>query len=576
MDVHKTAFPVYEEDDDRGLSKTFRLSIIAGSVLIMIAVILCLVVILPRSGRRKVLEGSSAELIVLACRATRFPDVCESSLKADPSAVAATQAEGLVMAAISVASKEGVHSHYLAQNLLRMSGGSVNLTAAARDCEYLLRRAGSFFARCQQVTPLISQIEDVQTWMSAVLTYENDCRSALSYVNTTKVVDGVMKDMDYVIMLTSNALSMVYAFRTYGGDTARWQPPTQRSVGGGSAASKGGSGSGSWPVGRGVTVSKDGSGQFGSIQAAVDAAPEGATARFTIYVKRGRYEETVMIPAEKPLLAFVGDGMDQTVITGFRNAQMPGVTTYDSATVAVDGDGFVAVGMTFQNSAGPAMHQAVALRVDSDLAAFYNCSFLGFQDTLYVHSLRQFYRNCRIEGTIDFIFGNSAAFFQNCQIFIRPGNPGVATSVVAAHGRTDPAETTGLVFHNCTLDGTPPFLEAYRSSPNLHRVYLGRPLELFSRTIFLENRLSQIFRPDGWLPWNGTFALSTLFYAEYLDNGPGADPAHRISWSSQISYSEALFFTIAPFIQGDRWLPATNVPFSLVLQLEEAAVDSLG
>lgn len=577
VDVHKTAIPVYEEDDDRGLSKTFRISIVTGSILIMIAVILCLAVILPRSGKRhdkKLLaeEYYNIQDIAMACRATRYSDVCEASLRNDPSAVGAVRVQDLVKAAIGVAMREELGSHKSAQDLLRMSGGNVNLTAAAGDCEYLLGRAGVLLGRSQAFGLGVVVVEDVQAWMSAGLTYENDCRSALSYVNTTNIVSELIAEMDYVITLTSNALSMVDALRTYGNDITKWQPPTRRTVWGWSGKGemdglldRSSSVENSVASAGAVTVAQDGSGQYTSVQAAVDAAPEGALERFTIYIRQGRYEETVRIPATKTYLALVGDGMGQSIITGRRNAQMPGITTYDSATVAVDGDHFVAVAMTFENTAGPSMHQAVALRVDSDKSVFYNCSFLGFQDTLYVHSLRQFYRNCRIEGTIDFVFGNAAAVFQNCDIGIRPGNAGVSTSVVAAQGRTDPAETTGLVFQNCSIDGTLAFEQGFRQSPASHRVYLGRPWKLFSRTLFLECRLSEIIRPEGWLPWNGSFALDTLFYGEYLDVGDGAGRAHRVPWSDQISYTDALFFTVAPFIQGDRWLPATNVPFTLAL-----------
>ena len=194
--------------------------------------------------------------------------------------------------------------------------------------------------------------------------------------------------------------------------------------------------------------------------------------------------------------------------------------------VAVDGDQFVAVGMTFENRAGPMKHQAVALRVDSDMSAFYNCSFLGHQDTLYVHSLRQFYRACRIEGTIDFIFGNGAAVFQACTILFRPGLRGVSTSVVTAQGRSDPAQTTALVFHDCRLDATPAFHLQLQLQQGMQHVYLGRPWKLFSRTVFLKCSMPAFLHPDGWLPWKADFALSTLFYAEYNSSGPGAAPAN--------------------------------------------------
>lgn len=609
----QSSLPAFEEDDDRGLSRTFRFSIIFGSALIMLAVILCLVLVLPRSSHKSPKHDNSSKLlwwnhlhvhtspqvllnpsgllhhlkhhhhhhprlykqpldgglslspfIVSACSATLFPDVCQASLVSDPSALAATSVNLVLDSAIALSRAKTLSLRLLSQNLLLSASGNVNLTTAAEDCVYLLGRAAYFFKK-SQATPSAGQVPwqvaDTQAWMSASLTYENDCRSALSYVNTSNAVDNLMRQLSYAITITSNALSMVDAYRAFGNNTSVWVPPTRltvyKEVQPPSEAA-----SGDWWQKSALTVALDGTGDYSSVQAAVDAAPEGVTTWFVIHVREGVYRETVKIPSTKTRLALIGDGMGRTVITGNRNAQMPGVTTYDSATVAVDGDRFVAVGMTFENTAGPQKHQAVALRVDSDFAAFYNCSFLGFQDTLYVHSLRQFFKSCQIEGTIDFIFGNAAAFFQDCTILFRPGLTNVGTSVVTAQGRTDPGETSALVFHKCMLDGTVPFLQ---ESPRSHASYLGRPWKSFSRTVFLECVMAGFFRPEGWLPWNGSFALETLFYGEYLSAGAGGHAAGRVPWSTQMSHDAALFFTIAPLIQGDRWLPSTNLPFSLSL-----------
>ncbi|MCO5592224.1 hypothetical protein L7F22_046222 [Adiantum nelumboides] len=607
------SIPAFEEDDDRGLSRTFRFSIIFGSALIMLAVILCLILVLPRSSHKSPKHDNSSKLlswkhfhvhtsrqvvihptglqlhnqnhrrhsfrhhhvhhkqlvdgdlaispfIASACNASRFPDVCQESLVSDPSALAATSVVAVVDSAGALSLKETLSLRPLAQQLLSASD-NVNLTTAAEDCVYLLGRAASFLGKSQSI-PLAGQVAwqvaDAQAWMSAALTYENDCRSALSYVNTSSAVDNLMRQLGYDITITSNALSMVDAYRAFGNNTSMWVPPTRLTVYS-PVQPPAETASGNWWQKPAVRVSLDGSGNYSSVQAAVDAAPEGATTWYVIHVQTGVYNEAVKIPSTKTRLALIGDGMGKTIITGSRNAQMSGVTTYDSATVAVDGDRFVAVGVTFENTAGPQKHQAVALRVDSDFAAFYNCSFLGFQDTLYVHSLRQFFKSCQIEGTIDFIFGNAAALFQDCTILFRPGLPNVGTSVVTAQGRTDPAETTALVFQSCTLNGTIPFLQG---TPRTHGSYLGRPWKSFSRSIFLECVMAGFFRPEGWLPWNGSFALDTLFYGEYLSSGPGGHPAGRVPWSAQISHNMAFFFTVVPFIQGDRWLPATNVPFS--------------
>eukprot|EP00249_Psilotum_nudum_P034413 c53436_g1_i1 orf=369-2219(+) len=581
VDVHKTAFPVYEDDDDRGLSRTFRISIITGSILMMIAVILCLAVILPHSSKRhgkgllETISGdgltdgkTSSRGITVACRATRFPRVCESTLSSNSRALRALRSQDIIEASIEVASNGEAQSYHLVQDLFHRSQGSINITTVARNCEQLLLRASKWFNRCMH-SALTTKINDVQTWMSAALTYQNDCHSALSTVNTTQFISDMMQQIQYVNTLTSNALSMVDAYAKYGSDPRRWKPPNRRTlldldfhwlrrmnralleIPATDLAT--------------LTVSKDGGGNFTSIQAAVDSVPVFPNQRTIIYIKEGVYNETVRIPWNKTSITFVGDGMNKTIITGNRNVAMPGISTYESATVGVDGDGFMARNITIENTAGPDKFQAVALRVDSDLSAFYSCAILGYQDTLYVHSLRQFYRNCKIEGTIDFIFGNSASVFQNCKIIVRAGRQKAAFSIVTAQGRTDPAETTALVFQDCIVNGTRSYMEGFYSNPNHYRTYLGRPWKLFSRTIFINTFMEALIRPEGWLPWNGTFALDTLFFGEYKDHGPGANSTGRVLWSSQMSTEEALHFTVVTFIQGTQWLPSTNVPFTSLL-----------
>ena len=219
---------------------------------------------------------------------------------------------------------------------------------------------------------------------------------------------------------------------------------------------------------------------------------------------------------------------------------------------AVDGDGFVACDLTFENTASIEFHQAVALRVGSDLSQFYRCTFLGNQDTLYVHSLRQFYRDCQIEGTIDFIFGNAAAIFRNCEILIRPGR--ISSSIITAHGRTDPAQTTGIVFKQCVINGTEEFIRQFKLKPSKYKVYLGRPWKMYARTVYIDCVLERLVSPEGWRPWKSDFALGTLFYGEYNNSGLGANATHRVKWSQQISFSEAMWYSLSNFIQGYKWL----------------------
>ena len=226
---------------------------------------------------------------------------------------------------------------------------------------------------------------------------------------------------------------------------------------------------------------------------------------------------------------------------------------------AVTGEGFIARGITFRNTAGPQNHQAVALRSGSDLSVFYQCSFEGYQDTLYVHSQRQFYKECYIYGTVDFIFGNAAVVLQNCMIYARrPMDK--QKNVVTAQGRTDPNQNTGISIHNSRVMAATdlkPVLSSFKT-------YLGRPWKEYSRTVYLGTYLDTLVDSAGWLEWDGNFALNTLYYGEYKNFGPGSSTSGRVKWRGYrviTSATEASKFSVANFIAGQSWLPATGVPF---------------
>ncbi|KAK6134248.1 hypothetical protein DH2020_032010 [Rehmannia glutinosa] len=305
-----------------------------------------------------------------------------------------------------------------------------------------------------------------------------------------------------------------------------------------------------------IVVAQDGSGNYKTISEALAAAAKrrtsGTNKRFVIYVKKGIYKENVEIMRSMKNLMLIGDGIDATVVTGNRNVQ-DGSTTFRSATFAASGDGFIAQGMTFENTAGPQKGQAVALRSSSDLSIFYQCSFKGYQDTLYVYSQRQFYRDCDIHGTTDFIFGDSATVIQNSNIHIRKPMSDQKITVVTAQGRNNPNENTGIVIHNSrvTLSGS-----GYRG-------YLGRPWREYSRTVYMKCRIDGGIDPQGWMPWNGNFGLSTLYYGEYMNTGGGASTSGRVKWPGYhviTSAAEAGKFSVGKFLAGDSWIPATGVP----------------
>ncbi|GAB4849813.1 Putative pectinesterase/pectinesterase inhibitor 22 [Ancistrocladus abbreviatus] len=299
-----------------------------------------------------------------------------------------------------------------------------------------------------------------------------------------------------------------------------------------------------------AVVSLDRNGKYRSISQAIYEAPSYSDRRYVIYVKKGVYNENIDMKKKKTNIMLVGDGIGQTVVSGNRNF-MQGWTTFRTATVAVSGKGFIARDMTFRNTAGPNNRQAVALRVDSDQSAFYRCSMEGYQDTLYAHSLRQFYRECSIYGTIDFLFGNGAAILQNCNIYTRIPLP-LQKVTIAAQGRKSPHQSTGFVIQDSFV---------YASQPT----YLGRPWKQYSRVVYMNTYMSGMVQPRGWLEWFGDFALGTLYFGEYRNHGPGAAVSGRVKWAGYHiirNASQATFFTVGPFLDGMSWLPATGVRFS--------------
>ncbi|KDP33982.1 hypothetical protein JCGZ_07553 [Jatropha curcas] len=307
-----------------------------------------------------------------------------------------------------------------------------------------------------------------------------------------------------------------------------------------------------------ITVAADGTGNFSSISDAINFAPNNSYDRVIILVREGVYEENVEIPSYKTNIVLIGDGSDFTVITGNRSVD-DGWTTFRSATLAISGDGFLARDITIENTAGPQKHQAVALRINADLAAIYRCSINGYQDTLYAHSFRQFYRECNISGTIDYIFGNAAAVFQACNILSLMPMPGQFT-VITAQSRDIPDEDTGISIQNCSISATD---ELYSSSATV-KSYLGRPWRSYSRTVILESYIDDFIDPSGWNKWStGDQSLDTLYYGEYNNYGPGSTVDYRVNWTGYhvMDYYDAYNFTVSYFIAGDEWLDSTSFPY---------------
>ncbi|CAN6468241.1 unnamed protein product [Victoria cruziana] len=313
-----------------------------------------------------------------------------------------------------------------------------------------------------------------------------------------------------------------------------------------------------------VVVAKSGKANFSSINDALAAAPDNVNASngyYVIKIKAGVYEEYVSVNSSKTNIMMVGAGINRTIITGNRSVG-DGFTTFNSATFVVVGKNFVGMRLTIRNTAGPAKHQAVAVRNGADLSAFYKCSFEGYQDTLYAHSLRQFYRECDIYGTVDFIFGNAAAVFQRCKLYARLPMQG-QSNMFTAQGRTDPNQNTGISIMNSAISATPELAAANGSVQS----FLGRPWKEYSRTVYMLSKIDSLIDPAGWAPWSGDFALNTSYYGEYRNRGLGSKTDKRVTWPGfhLMNAVDASNFTAANFVQGDMWLDSTTVPFSIGL-----------
>jgi len=286
------------------------------------------------------------------------------------------------------------------------------------------------------------------------------------------------------------------------------------------------------------TVAADGSGDFTSVQEAINAVPDFRKNRTTIFIKNGIYKEKLILPASKTNVAFMGEDVEKTILTfddfaSKKNLFGEEMGTTGSTSFFIFAEGFTAENITFGNSAGP-VGQAVAVRIDGDMVAFKNCRFLGFQDTLYPHgeNSRQYYKNCYIEGTVDFIFGWSTAVFDSCTIFCKDHGYITAPS-------TNENFPFGFVFLNCKITGNAPIAS----------FYLGRPWRPFGKSVFIHCEMENHIKPEGWHNWDKPEAEQTAFFAEYENTGPGAK-GNRVKWSHQLSGNEFKKYT-AEYILGE-------------------------
>lgn len=299
------------------------------------------------------------------------------------------------------------------------------------------------------------------------------------------------------------------------------------------------------------TVAQDGSGDFKTIQEAVNAVRDLSQQQVKIFIKDGIYHEKLIIPSWKTKISLIGESRERTIISNddYSGKPFPGgkdpfgkdkFTTYTSYTVLVQGDDFTAENLTIENTAGR-VGQAVALHIEGDRATIKNCNLRGNQDTLYAatETSRQYYENCYIEGTTDFIFGEATAVFQSCTI------KSLINSYITA-ASTTPNQKFGYTFIDCKLI----------AAPEAEKVFLGRPWRPHARTVFIRTEMGNHIRPEGWDNWRNPGNEQTAYYAEYESRGEGANPAGRVKWSKHLSGKEAKQYTLANIFSGNTpWNP---------------------
>ncbi|KAK4748795.1 hypothetical protein SAY87_015381 [Trapa incisa] len=510
---------------------------------------------------------STMKTVEAICSPTDYKTTCVNSLKG----VNTTDPKELIKAGFAAGVK-CIGASLKKSDALRVIEKDPRAAQALENCKELmgysidnlrrsLENAGHF-----DLNGIDEVLSNLKTWLSAALTYQETCFDG--FENTTGDAGKKMKQaLKTATQITSNGLAMITDFH----DTLEsmnmlstgvrremlssddrvpdWVPEEVviRGLVERPAAK----------IKADLVMAKDGSGKYKTIKEALKDIPKKSNKTFVLYIKEGVYREQVQFNKSLTHLMVIGDGPTNTRIT-FNKNYVDGTPTFKTATVAVLGDFFIAKDIGFENTAGPEKHQAVALRVQSDRSVFYNCHMDGYQDTLYAHTLRQYYRNCVVSGTIDFVFGDSAAVFQNCTFLVRKPLDN-QQCIVTAQGRKERRQPSAIVLQNCCILPH----SSYVKNGNT-KTYLGRPWKEYSRTIIMESYIDDVIDSEGWMPWAGNFGLNTCFYTEYGNTGPGAKTAGRVKWRGvkNITHQHAADFAPGRFISGNTWIPRARVPYT--------------
>jgi pectinesterase len=292
---------------------------------------------------------------------------------------------------------------------------------------------------------------------------------------------------------------------------------------------------------RQITVVRDGSGDFRTLQEAIAAAPSNNADQTIIRLKNGVYIGQVIIPRFKPNIVLIGENRKETIVSyalSVHDSIPPDVPReFAGYGVVVLADGFCATNLTIRQNSGD-HGQAIALRIDGDRAALTNCDLLGWQDTVRLEKGRHYLRDCYIEGRVDYIYGGATAYLENCTVHTKSDGYITAAS-------TPREQPWGYVFQNCRLTGTGEGL-----------VFLGRPWRPYASVTYLNCEMDQSIRPVGWDNWRNPANEATARYSEFNSRGPGAAPATRVSWSRQLSQAQGTEISVSKILAGsDNWDP---------------------
>ncbi|KAG9140210.1 hypothetical protein Leryth_014661 [Lithospermum erythrorhizon] len=288
-------------------------------------------------------------------------------------------------------------------------------------------------------------------------------------------------------------------------------------------------------------VDPSGNGQFSTIQSAINSVPSNNKNWIYINIKEGVYKEQVKIPYDKPFIYLRGQNKGKTMVVWDAHEGID-----KSATFISEADNILVRSITFMNSYNyplgenkNPLKQAPAAMIQGDKCAFYDCDFMGIQDTLWDVSGRHLFKFCTIQGAVDFIFGNGRSIYEGCTLSVVAESVDV-TGFITAQGRGSSNEDSGFVFKDCQIIGR-------------GKTFLGRPWRPYARVIFYNSYMSGIITPKGWDPWR-TQQTNTITFVESNCHGPGANSARRVKWMKNLSQVELELFTSLSFIDDHGWL----------------------